>query len=48
MGSNVSDKSVKLAAESEDVVNNICHLFETESCSCGSSSANQLEKLLIV
>jgi len=40
MGSNVSEKNVKLVAESVNVVNNICCLFETESCSCNSTSTN--------
>lgn len=38
MGSNVTDKSVKLAAESVGIVNDICHVFERESTSSKASS----------
>jgi len=38
MGSNVTDKSVKLAAESVGIVNDICHVFERKSTSSKVSS----------
>ena len=38
MGSNVSNSSVKLAAEAVGVVNNICHSFEKQNSSCKSNT----------
>ena len=38
IGSNVTDKSVKLAAESVGIVNAICHVFERQSGSSKASS----------
>ena len=31
MGSNVTDSSVKFAAESVDVINHVCHVFEEQA-----------------